>query len=222
MLSLDHVSFCYPGRKNKNVIEDISLEFSLGKFYSIFGPSGSGKTTVLSLLGGLDRPTKGDVIMDGVSISDIGGRKLRQNHVSYVFQDFKLFPYMTAVENVLLAMSISKPHMKKSEAGTIACTSLKRLGLDEEDFDRKVARLSGGQQQRVAIARTLALDVDYILADEPTGNLDEDNTDVIIDIFRQLVNEYNKCVIVVTHSAKVRDSSDICYNIVDGKLVDTV
>lgn len=221
MLKLEHVTFQYSGKKKKTAVEDVTLEFEEGVFYAIFGPSGAGKTTILSLLGGLDVPTSGDVTLDGVSVKDIGGKFLRRNQVSYIFQDYKLFPYMTALENVRAALSISKPEMTDKSARELAVETLDQLGLKEDEMNRRISRLSGGQKQRVAIARALVTDSHYILADEPTGNLDDENTDIIIELLHELVAKYHKCVIVVTHSEKVRNAADVCYNIRDGHLYES-
>lgn len=219
MFELEHVTFRYPGRKAKTAVNDITLNFKEGVFYAIFGPSGAGKTTMLTLLGGLDRPTEGSITLDGRSLDEMNGDQMRRNQVSYIFQDYKLFPYMTALENVLVAFHISKPELSREKAKEKAVNTLKQLDLEADEIMRKVSRLSGGQKQRVAIARALVTDSRYILADEPTGNLDDENTEIIIRILRELVEKYNKCVIVVTHSEKVKKASDVCYNMRDGRLV---
>lgn len=224
MLELKNVTYQYSsGRKNKKfAINNLSLQFNMNTFYTIFGPSGSGKTTCLSLLGGLDRPNAGKVLLDGETIENISGNLYRKKYVSFVFQDFHLFMHMTAMENVLIALKISNPKMGKLDMIKKANDTLRILGLEEQEINRKVSKLSGGQMQRVAIARALAVDAPYILADEPTGNLDCANTDNIISILRDLVDKFGKCVIVVTHSLKVRDASDISYVIEDGKLSETI
>lgn len=214
MLEMKHIYFKYKSKKQngKMVLEDVSMKFEQGKFYTIYGPSGVGKTTCLALLGGLDVPERGEVTLDGADIKKIGYNKLRQEKVSYVFQDFHLFPYMTAVENVEVGMP--KKHYKNNEERRQKATEiLHSLGLADADISRKITKLSGGQQQRTAIARALATGADYILADEPTGNLDRENTENIINIIKNLVELQNKCVIAVTHSEKVRQQSDISYEL---------
>lgn len=214
MLIMDQVSYSYktPGGKYQvPVLSQLSLEFRPGTFYTLYGPSGAGKTTCLSLLGGLDTPTSGIITLDGVDIQKIGYNKLRKRYVSYVFQDFHLFTYMTAVENVMLAMRISGIKESKNSMKKKAYSLLRSLGISEEEMNRVVTKLSGGQQQRVAMARALSTDAQYILADEPTGNLDKENTQVIIRLLRELVEEQGKCVIAVTHSERVKDQSDIFY-----------
>jgi len=216
MLELKKVTYSY--RKNENILNGLTLAFIPGKFYTIFGPSGSGKTTCLSLLGGLDTPKQGQVLLDGKDIKELGYNKLRRKEICYIFQDFHLFTHMTAVENVIAAISISDKSVSRSVAEKRALESLIDLGLEEKELRRRITKLSGGQQQRVAIARALATNSTYILADEPTGNLDLKNTENILRILRNLVDQQNKCVITVTHSLKVREASDICYEIEDGYL----
>ena len=216
MLELKNITYSYT--KNKDVLKNLSLQFRPGKFYTIFGSSGSGKTTCLSLLGGLDEPKSGKILLNSKEIKEIGYNNLRRKEICFVFQDFHLFTHMTAIENVMTAIKISNRQISKVEMKKRALDSLLSLGLDEKDLNRRVTKLSGGQQQRVAIARALATKSTYILADEPTGNLDLKNTENILNIFRELVEQHNKCVIAVTHSIKVRDASDICYEIEDGIL----
>jgi len=216
MLELKNITYSYT--KNKDVLKNLSLQFQPGKFYTIFGSSGSGKTTCLSLLGGLDEPKSGKILLNSKEIKEIGYNNFRRKEICFVFQDFHLFTHMTAIENVMTAIKISNRQISKVEMKKRALDSLLSLGLDEKDLNRRVTKLSGGQQQRVAIARALATKSTYILADEPTGNLDLKNTENILNIFRELVEQHNKCVIAVTHSIKVRDASDICYEIEDGIL----
>lgn len=217
MLSMKNVSYGY---RNKNkvdilVLNNVSIDFKAGLFYSVYGASGSGKTTCLSLLGGLEIPLKGTISLDGKDIKEIGYNNLRKNYVSYVFQDFHLFNYMSAIENVMLAIDITGKIKNNKLAKEKAVELLTSLGLDSQEMNRRVTKLSGGQQQRVAIARALSTDAKYILADEPTGNLDKDNTQNIIDIFKKLVKEQGKCVIAVTHSERLKEQCDICYSLED-------
>jgi putative ABC transport system ATP-binding protein len=217
MLELSDVSFSYEkGYSKIEVLGEVSASFDKGSFYTIFGPSGSGKTTLLTLLGGLDIPQKGRILLDGTDIQRIGLSKLRQSHVSYVFQNYNLFGYMTALENVLVTMDISQTH--KGDKKEHAKKLLFELGLTENESKRKVKKLSGGQQQRVAIARAIASGCNYILADEPTGNLDKNTSEGIIRIFEKLVRESNKCVIAVTHSDAVRKASDRAFSLENGHL----
>lgn len=220
MLELKNVTYEYQlkHRTKKVALKDISMRLEKGKFYTVFGVSGSGKTTCLSLLGGLDIPTSGKVLLDGQDVMQIGLSQLRRQYVSYIFQDYQLFTYMTAVENVMTALDISHPEMTVQDMKEKAVTVLCELGLTENEINRKVTQLSGGQMQRVAIARALAVDAQYILADEPTGNLDENNTDIIITLLRKLTDDWGKCVVVVTHSRRVQEASDVSFILDDGKI----
>lgn len=191
------------------------LKKMYGDNVEIFGPSGSGKTTCLSLLAGLEKPDEGEILLDGENIQNIGGRKLRQNSISLVFQDYQLFDYMTSLENVMVAAQISLPDVPKKELIKMCRDSLVMVGLDDSQITRKVTELSGGQQQRVAIARALITDAKYILADEPTGNLDKENRRKIVELLQQIAHEQDRCVIVVTHSDYVKKKCDICYEMGD-------
>ena len=217
MLELKNVTYEYQlkHRTKKVALKDISMRLEKGKFYTVFGVSGSGKTTCLSLLGGLDIPTSGKVLLDGQDVMQIGLSQLRRQYVSYIFQDYQLFTYMTAVENVMTALDLSHPEITVQD---MAVAVLGELGLTENEINRKVTQLSGGQMQRVAIARALAVDAQYILADEPTGNLDENNTDIIITLLRKLTDDWGKCVVVVTHSRRVQEASDVSIILDDGKI----
>ncbi len=220
MLELKNVTYEYQlkHRTKKVALKDISMRLEKGKFYTVFGVSGSGKTTCLSLLGGLDIPTSGKVLLDGQDVMQIGLSQLRRQYVSYIFQDYQLFTYMTAVENVMTALDISHPEMTVQDMKEKAVAVLCELGLTENEINRKVTQLSGGQMQRVAIARALAVDAQYILADEPTGNLDENNTEIIITLLRKLTDDWGKCVVVVTHSRRVQEASDVSFILDDGKI----
>lgn len=214
MLTMNHVAYSYhKARETVQIFEDKTLSFEQGTIYGIFGPSGSGKTTCLALLGGLERPDKGEILLDGTSIAKIGARNLRKHHISYVFQDYQLFSYMTALENVMAARQISHPKESLQASKEQSRRQLADMGLEPDEIMRRVTELSGGQQQRVAIARALVTDAEYILADEPTGNLDRENTKKIVGLLQQIAHEQKKCVIVVTHSEFVRKNCDVCYQI---------
>lgn len=220
MLKVENITFSYKskiGQSSVQVLENVSANFEPGKFYTIFGPSGSGKTTFLGLLGGLDEPDTGKISISNTDIKEIGYSKLRRNYVSYIFQNYYLFPYMTAVENVLMALNENNSSYKMNRSKAIEM--LQTLGITSEETHRKVKRLSGGQQQRVAIARCLISGAQYILADEPTGNLDNMTAVTIIELFTELVKKYNKCVITATHSDMVKNHSDISYKLNDKKIV---
>ncbi|MBO5461635.1 MAG: ABC transporter ATP-binding protein [Ruminococcus sp.] len=210
VLKLENVSYSYTGT-GKNVIQDLSLEFEKGKIYSIVGRSGAGKTTLLSLLSGLAAPTAGNIYMDEKDIRKIDKYEYRSQYVGVIFQSFNLLPKLTAAENVELSMDISKK--KFTEKHKMAMGLLKKVGLSEEEGKRRILKLSGGQQQRVAIARALSYDPQIILADEPTGNLDQETQTEIMNIFKELAHKEGKCVILVTHSPQVASESDIVYRL---------
>lgn len=204
ILALNKVSYSY--RNGKNVLNDLNMEFEKGKFYTILGVSGSGKTTLLSLLAGLDEPKSGEVLYDNENIRVKGYENHRKNNISLIFQNYNLIDYMTPLENLKIVNSNADKSI------------LNNLGLNDEEINRNVLQLSGGQQQRVAIARTLVADSPVILADEPTGNLDSDTADEIIEILKKSAHEYGKCVIVVTHSKELSNKSDAILMLKNKKL----
>lgn len=177
--------------------------------YVILGQSGCGKTTLLSLLGGLDSPSQGKIFFQGEDINARGLTYHRKEHVSFVFQNYNLIDYLTPIENVKLTS-------KKS-----AYPILEKLGLSKEEAKRNVLRLSGGQQQRVAIARALGSDAPLLLADEPTGNLDEDTAKEITKILKESAHSMGKCVVIVTHSQEVAKEADVVFRLKRG-IIQTV
>ena len=208
ILSLQNISFSYD---KTPVLRDISYEFEKGKMYCIIGKSGAGKTTLLSLLSGLAKPTSGDIIYDGKSISKIDKYTFRSRYIGVVFQSFNLITKYTALENVILSMDVSGCKIKDKKKKALSL--LESVGLDEDEANRRVLKLSGGQQQRVAIARALSYDPDIILADEPTGNLDRETQKEIMDVFRELADN-GKCVILVSHSPDVAEMCDERYELI--------
>ncbi|WAA08585.1 ABC transporter ATP-binding protein [Fervidibacillus albus] len=187
--------------------ENVHLSFEPGKLYAILGSSGSGKTTFVSLISGLDLPKKGDVYYDGTSIKKIGLSKFRNRYVSIVFQSYNLLPYMSALENIVSAMDITQS--KQQDRKKYALSMLEKVGITEELAKKNVQKLSGGQQQRVAIVRAMCCDANLVVADEPTGNLDEQNSKEIIELFKQLAHEQKKTVIVITHEKEIARECDI-------------
>ena len=204
VLSFSNLSYSYV--KKKNVFHNINAEMELGKIYAIFGTSGCGKTTLLSLLGGLDSPTKGKVFFDGKDIMERGLENHRRNHVSFVFQAYNLIDYITPIENVKLTSKLPPEPI------------LGKMGLTKEEMKRNILQLSGGQQQRVAIARALASEAPVILADEPTGNLDEDTAMSIMQILEDSVHQMNKCAVIVTHSNEIVKRADVVFHLKRGAL----
>ena len=191
---------------DRNIFEGLDLEFERGKVYVILGASGSGKTTLLSLLGGLDTPKGGEILFEGKNIAEMGLEQYRHDCVSFVFQNYSLIEYMTPKENVQLV---------DANATT---ETLHQVGLTDDEIGRNVLKLSGGQQQRVAIARALASPAPVILADEPTGNLDEDTARDVTELLVERARSLNKCVIIVSHSNEVAAEGDVILRFSHGKI----
>ena len=218
ILRLENINYSYiDGGYERQILKDLSCEFEAGKFYTILGPSGSGKTTLLSIISGLDTANSGEIYFDDKLISKSDLAKYRRNCISIVFQQYNLIGYLTALENVELAMTETDNEIPKDKK-TVAYNLLERFGIVKTKADRLVGQLSGGEQQRVAIARALASNVNLIFADEPTGNLDTATEKEIISIFKELAHEYGKTIIVVTHSDTVSAMSDQRLLLKDGKL----
>ncbi|MBZ2156115.1 ABC transporter ATP-binding protein [Streptococcus anginosus] len=207
ILKMDSVSYQYNSLQ-ENVLNQITASFEEGKFYAIIGKSGAGKSTLLSLLAGLDTPTKGKILFEDQDIAQKGYNHHRRKQISLVFQNYNLIDYLTPMENVRLVNSQANKD------------SLLQLGLNEKEIHRNVLQLSGGQQQRVAIARALASTAPIILADEPTGNLDEGTAMDIIEILIKSAKQKNKCVIVVTHSKELANKADVVLELSNKNLIE--
>ena len=216
ILSVQHVSYIYENTKQP-VLKDISVNFEMGKLYSIIGKSGSGKTTFLSLLSGLDACTEGEILYDGKDLSKINRDFYRARDIGVIFQGYNLLLNKTAYENIELSMAISKARHQGDKAYIL--NLLKSVGINEDTAYRKVLKLSGGEQQRVGIARALSHDPAIILADEPSGNLDHETENEIISILADLAHEQNKCVIIVTHSRKITKKADEVFGMNKGMLM---
>ena len=204
LVELLNVKYAY--EPQKDILKGISIRFERGKMYAILGPSGCGKSTLLSLIGGLDLPTNGVIKYNGTDVKKIGLAKHRKEKVAFIFQNYNLIDYMTPEENVELVSKLP------------ALPILEKVGLTKDEARRNVKKLSGGQQQRVAIARALASDGDLILADEPTGNLDETKAQEIASMLLESAHKYNKCVIIVTHSNEIAALADNSIRLKQGKL----
>lgn len=209
------------GDTRRYILKNTNVSFEKGKFYSIVGQSGSGKTTLLSLLAGLDTPKEGKIFYEKQNIQKIGYDEYRRDYISIIFQNYNLIPYLTAAENVMVPMAITDNELPDDKE-KVALNLLDYIGLSNDKVKRLVTQLSGGEQQRVAIARALATNVDIILADEPTGNLDEEMEKEIVEIFKMLAYKHNKCVIVVTHSQEIALQSDHSYLLRKGALQENV
>lgn len=210
ILSIQHLFYAYDSGKTP-VLKDLSFEFEMGKTYAIVGKSGAGKTTLLSLMSGLEKTQKGNILFDGKDIAKIDREKYRSKNIGVIFQSFNLLPHLTALENVILSMDVAG--MKVQNKKQYARQMLEKVGLDEIKANRRVLKLSGGEQQRVAIARALSYNPNIILADEPTGNLDGETEDAVMKILKDLAANDNKCVIIVTHSPNVSKSVDVVYEL---------
>lgn len=207
MLEVENLSYWYQNRDDF-LFENENLQFEKGKVYAILGQSGSGKTTFLLLLAGLDSPKEGKIKLNGKTIEKIGLTNFRKSKVSTIFQAYNLLPYMTAQQNVQTALEISGKNSAKNIEGLF-----EEAGISKDLIDKPVSRLSGGQQQRVAIVRALATGNEIIIADEPTGNLDEKTTGEIVKIFKKIAHQNDKIVIIVTHEREVAAESDVVFEL---------
>ena len=218
ILSIENLSYTYPDGQ-KAVLRDVSADFEAGKMYAITGPSGSGKSTLLSLLAGMETPTEGGIVCEGESLADMDLDAYRREKIAFVFQAYQLLPLLTARENVCLPMEMQGTPTE--EASQRADALLLSVGLPDSLHRRFPGNLSGGEQQRVGIARSLASGAKVILADEPTGNLDDENTAAIMALLRKQVTDKGYCVIIVTHDPEVAAACDVCYQMRGGTLVES-
>ncbi|MGL6107027.1 ABC transporter ATP-binding protein [Romboutsia sp.] len=216
LLSLKDVSYRYEGAK-KDVFNNVNIDFEKGKVYGIIGKSGAGKSTLLSLISGLDTCKDGEILYNIKSLTDTDRDLYRAKDIGVIFQGYNLLLNATAKENILLSMNIS--NVKQKDNDKYVYDLLKDVGIDAEKANRKILNLSGGEQQRIGIARALAHNPDIIIADEPTGNLDNETEEKIMNILVSLAHEHNKCVIIVTHSKKVCTYLDEIWGLKSGKLL---
>jgi putative ABC transport system ATP-binding protein len=199
-------------------VNEVHLHMEEGEFSALVGPSGSGKTTLLNLIGGLDKPDTGNIIINGVDITNLSPNQLidfRLHNIGFVFQSFNLIPVLTAKENVELIMQLQ--HQKKSEIEKRVLNLFKQIGL-EEKINTRPSQLSGGQQQRVAVARALASKPQLVLADEPTANLDTKSAANLLDIMAKLNKEENITFIFSTHDTRVIERARRVITLVDGQI----
>lgn len=220
MLEVKNVSktFTTPGGQ-VHALKDVSFTVKTGAFVSIIGKSGSGKSTLLSILGALDTPTGGTITVDETPIEKLRGHQqttYRGKKIGFVFQQYNLIPNLTALENVVLALEFGGyPKASRIDRAT---KLLESVGIDEDQQHRRPTRLSGGQQQRVSIARALANEPAFILADEPTGNLDSATGKKIFDLLHSLSRNNNTTIVVVTHDLDIAGKTDKTFTLVDGKI----
>lgn len=213
-LELQNVGYSYNGKEL--VLRHVNYRFEGGRIYAITGRSGAGKTTLLSLLSQLTKPTEGKILYNGLDVSEVDQYLYRSQYAGVIFQSFNLLMHLTAVENVMLSMDIAG--VKKENNRAYAMKLLEKVGLSKEESQRRILKLSGGQQQRVAIARAVSYDPAILLADEPTGNLDEDTARDITEILKESAHKMNKCVVVVTHSNELAKQADVICRLKRGEL----
>ena len=218
-LVIENVSYRYKNA-DRLALNNVSCAFKPGQVTAVVGPSGSGKTTLLSIMAGLDRPERGQVLLNGNDLAGMDLDAYRRQDVSVIFQAFQLFPLLTVMENVCYPMELNEVALK--DAKERARTLLASVGIQDEKHRRFPAYLSGGEQQRVAIARSLATGAGILLADEPTGNLDGENSRNVVEILSRLAHEEGYCVIIVTHDLAIAEASDKVYHMADGILLEQV
>lgn len=223
ILTIDHISKYYnlDGTNQERALNDVTLEIALGKITAIYGPSGCGKTSLLSIISGLDSQYQGNLYFKDQNMRDFSERDLtyfRKAHIGFVFQNFNLIPHQSVLENVKMPLYVK--NMTDKEMIEIAEKELSRLGIGEF-IKKNVKQLSGGQKQRVAIARALVNNPEMIVADEPTGSLDSQSQENVLEIFKELA-EAGKTVIIVTHNPEVADYADVVIKMKDGEVVETI
>ena len=223
ILTIDHISKYYnlDGTNQERALNDVTLEIAPAKITAIYGPSGCGKTSLLSIISGLDSQYQGNLYFKNQNMRDFSERDLtyfRKAHIGFVFQNFNLISHQSVLENVKMPLYVK--NMTDKEMAEIAERELSRLGIG--DFIKKnVKQLSGGQKLRVAIARALVNNPEMIVADEPTGSLDSQSQENVLDIFKELA-EAGKTVIIVTHNPEVADYADVVIKMKDGEVVETI
>lgn len=223
ILTIDHISKYYnlDGINQERALNDVTLEIAPGKITAIYGPSGCGKTSLLSIISGLDSQYQGNLYFKNQNMRDFSECDLtyfRKSHIGFVFQNFNLIPHQSVLENVKMPLYVK--NMTDKEMVEIATKELNRLGIG--GFIKKnVKQLSGGQKQRVAIARALVNNPEMIVADEPTGSLDSQSQENVLEIFKELA-EAGKTVIIVTHNPEVADYADVVIKMKDGEVVETI
>lgn len=217
ILNVNGVTYVYKNKwHSTTAVNNVSYEFERGKMYAIVGKSGSGKTTLLSMLAGLDVPTDGEIVFNEQSTRKLNRDNYRKNDVSVIYQGYNLFPLLTVLENVSYPLELYG--LKLKDAREKAKRMIEAVGLSETMYKKYPAMLSGGEQQRVAIARALCSNARIILADEPTGNLDTENSKNIINILQDLAHKQQYCVIIVTHDMSIADRADVVLRMVDGQI----
>lgn len=221
ILRMQDIDFYYgKGKDTHMILQDADFSFETKKMYAILGKSGLGKSTTLALLGALEAPKKGQILLRETDIREIGYQKYRNQNVSIIFQNYNLLPYLTGYENVKMVTAITKNKVEGEKEQILSL--LEQVGISEKTANQMSTHLSGGEQQRIAIARAVASESDIILADEPTGNLDEDTASDINHLFQKLAHEKGKCVIVVTHTKELAKCADVVVELSERRLKENV
>ena len=217
-LKAENLTFSYRNQyQTVPAIKQVNCTFERGKAYAVVGKSGSGKTTLLSLLAGLELPNSGAVLFQNTPTDKMNRDRYRRDHAAVIYQNYNLFPLLTAMENVLYSMRLKG--IRGKAARERAEKELEAVGITADQYRRFPAQLSGGEQQRVAIARALAAGNTIILADEPTGNLDITNGEQVVEILLRLAHEQDRCVIIITHDLEIAAQTDAVYTMRDGVLM---
>ena len=216
-IKVESVSYSYQNKyQTVEAVKEVTCTFETGKMYVITGESGSGKSTFLSLLAGLDIPKNGTITVDGEDLSRIDRDAYRREKVAVIYQAFHLFPLLTALENVMYPLEIQG--MARKEARERAKEYLKEVGIDEKKFGKYPRMMSGGEQQRTAVARAMASGGRILLADEPTGNLDTENEEKIVELLISLAHDRDFTVIMVTHNRQIAERADVRLVMKDGRM----
>lgn len=219
-IKVESVSYSYQNKyQTVEAVKEVTCSFESGKMYVITGESGSGKSTFLSLLAGLDCPKSGRIVVDGEDLSRIDRDAYRREKVAVIYQTFHLFPLLTALENVMYPLEIQG--MQRREAKAHAAEYLREVGIAEEKAVKYPRMMSGGEQQRTAVARAMASGGRIVLADEPTGNLDTENEEKIVELLASLAHEKDFTVIMVTHNRQIADRADVRLVMKDGRMTET-
>ncbi len=218
LLEVKDVWYSYSGRHRQvEALKGVRCSFGRGRAYGLVGKSGSGKSTLLSLLAGLDTPKSGEILFDGEPMSGMDLDRYRRESAAVIYQNFRLFPLLTVMENVMYPMELLR--ISREDAARRARELVARAALPEEVLDRFPGMLSGGEQQRVAIARAFSVSRKVILADEPTGNLDGENSAIVLDTLVRLTREENCCVIIATHDLGILPRLDATLRMEDGRIL---
>lgn len=216
-IRVENVSYSYQNKYQKiEAVKEVSCSFEAGNMYAITGESGSGKSTFLSLLAGLDRPESGTILIEGENLLEMDRDAYRRKQVSVVYQAFHLFSLLNALENVMYPLELQG--LSRREARQRAEECLEEVGLEKKILNQYPRMMSGGEQQRVAIARAMAAQGRILLADEPTGNLDTENEEHIVELLKRLAHERDYLVIVVTHNPEVARQADVRMTMKDGRM----